>query len=43
MMMEKCGGIYQLAFCLKRPTPLDVVYHKRGEQEPKSYVIHPYG
>ncbi len=37
------GMWWNLSLALLEGYALDVVYHKRGEQEPKSYVIHPYG
>ncbi|MBR7889911.1 WYL domain-containing protein [Marinomonas sp. A79] len=34
---------WNLSLALLEGYALDVVYNKRGEGEPKSYVIHPYG
>lgn len=37
------GMWWNLSLALLEGYALDVVYNKRGEDEPKSYVIHPYG
>jgi predicted DNA-binding transcriptional regulator YafY len=37
------GIWWNLSLALLEGFALDVVYNKRGEDEPKSYVIHPYG
>jgi predicted DNA-binding transcriptional regulator YafY len=37
------GIWWNLSLALLEGCALDVVYNKRGEDEPKSYVIHPYG